>query len=58
MSSAANHRKRSHRSYKQKAAAFNSFQRKQLVRTEVSKQMKARKSFFAKLMGLFQKGDK
>lgn len=58
MSSARNHRIRSHRSYKNRVATLEQFQRHQLVKTSTRKQMNETKSFFAKLMGLFKRGDK
>ena len=53
MSSAKNHRIRSHR-----VSTAEQFQRRQYVKGSQKKVMKERKGFFAKLMGLFKKGDK
>lgn len=58
MSSARNHRIRSHRSYKNRVSTLEQFQRHQLVKTSTKKYMNEKNSFFAKLMGLFKKGDK
>lgn len=58
MSSAKNHKIRSHRSYKSKAAMLNNFQRSQLIKTASVKAMKEKSSLFTKLMGMLKKGDK
>lgn len=58
MSSARNHRIRSHRSYRNKVSTAEYFQRRQLVKTTQKKVMKEKSNFFTKLMGLFKKGDK
>lgn len=58
MSSARNHRIRSHRSYKTKVSTAEHFQKKQLVKSTTKKYMNAKSNFFASLMGLFKKGDK
>lgn len=52
MSSAKNHRIRSHRSYRNRVSTAEQFQRRQYVKGS------QKKGFFAKLMGLFKKGDK
>lgn len=58
MSSAKNHRIRSHRSYRNKVSTAEQFQRKQFVKSTQKKTMKQQGNFFTKLMGLFKKGDK
>lgn len=58
MSSAKNHRIRSHRSYRNKVSTAEQFQRRQYVKGPQKKIMKEHKGFFAKLMGLFKKEDK
>lgn len=58
MSSAKNHRIRSHRSYRNKVSTTEQFQRRQYVKGSQKKIMEEHKGFFAKLMGLFKKGDK
>lgn len=58
MSSAKNHRIRSHRSYRNKVSTAEHFQSKQLVKSSTKKAMGAKSNFFANLMGLFKKGDK
>lgn len=58
MSSARNHRIRSHRSYKNKVSTAEHFQNKQILKVSQQKVMKEKSNFFAKLMGLFKKGDK
>ena len=58
MSSAKNHRIRSHRSYRNKVSTAEHFQRKQLVKSSTNKAMDAKINFFANLTGLFKKGEK
>lgn len=58
MSSAKNHRIRSHRSYRNKVSTAEQFQRKQFVKSASKQVMKEKGNFFTKLMGLFKKGDK
>lgn len=58
MSSARNHRIRSHRSYRNKVSTAEHFQRKQMVKAASKQAMNAKSNFFTKLMGLFKKGDK
>lgn len=58
MSSAKNHRIRSHRSYRNKISTAEHFQRKQVVKATSNQIMKTNGSFFTKLMRLFKKGDK
>lgn len=58
MSSAKNHRIRSHRSYRNRVSTAEQFQRRQYVKGSQKKVMEEHKGFFAKLMGLFKKGDK
>ena len=55
MSSAQNHRARSRRGYKMKAAAFNNLQRSNYIRQENRRQMKERASFFNALLSIFAK---
>ena len=49
---------RSHRSYRNKVSTAEQFQRRQYVKGSQKKIMEEHKGFFAKLMGLFKKGDK
>lgn len=58
MSSAKNHRIRSHRSYRNKVSTAEQFQRKQYVKPASKQVMKDKGNFFTRLMGLFKKGDK
>lgn len=58
MSSARNHRIRSHRSYKNKVSTAEHFQNRNFVKTTQKKAMKEKSNFFTKLMGLLKKGDK
>lgn len=58
MSSARNHRIRSHRSYKNRVSTAEHFQSRNFIKTTQKKAMNDKKNFFAKLMGLFKKGDK
>lgn len=58
MSSAKNHRIRSHRSYRNKVSTAEQFQCKQFVKAASKQVMKEKGNFFTKLMGLFKKGDK
>jgi hypothetical protein len=58
MSSAKNHKIRSHRSYRNKAAMLNNFQRTNYMKQTTKKTMQEKKSFFATLMGMFKKGEK
>jgi hypothetical protein len=58
MSSAKNHRIRSHRSYKNKVSTAEHFQSRQYVKAVQKKSMNEKSNFFAKLMGAFKKGDK
>ncbi len=58
MSSAKNHRIRSHRSYRNKVSSAEYFQNKQYARAAQKEIMKQQGSFFTKVMGLFKKGDK
>lgn len=58
MSSAKNHRIRSHRNYRNRVSTAEQFQRRQYAKVSQKKVMEEHKGFFAKLMGLFKKGDK
>lgn len=58
MSSAKNHRIRSHRSYRNKVSTAEQFQQKQCVKAASKQVMKGKGNFFTRLMGLFKKGDK
>lgn len=58
MSSAKNHRIRSHRSHRNKVSTAEQFQRKQFVKAASKQVMKEKDNFFTRLMGLFKKGDK
>lgn len=58
MSSAKNHRIRSHRSYRNKVSTAEHFQHKQYIKAAQKKTMKQQGGFFTKLMGMFKKGDK
>ncbi|MGF0017513.1 hypothetical protein [Sporofaciens sp. SGI.106] len=58
MSSAKNHRIRSHRSYRNKVSTAEHFQKKQLVKKSQQKVLKEQSNLFTKMMGLFKKGDK
>lgn len=58
MSSAKNHRIRSHRSYRNKVSSAEQFQRKQYMKASTKQVMKEKGNFFTKLMGLMKKGDK
>lgn len=55
MSSAHNHRVRSSRGYKKKAAAFNNLQRKNFIVQETRRQMKQQHTLFGTLLKLFRK---
>lgn len=58
MSSAKNHKIRSHRSYRNKVSTVERFQKKQIIKNSQQKALKESGNFFTKLMGLFKKGDK
>lgn len=58
MSSAKNHRIRSHRSYRNKVSTAENFQRKQYVKAASKQVMKGKSNFFTRLMGMLKKGDK
>lgn len=58
MSSAKNHRIRSHRSYRNKVSTAENFQRKQYVKAVSKQVMKGKSNFFTRLMGMLKKGDK
>lgn len=58
MSSAKKHKARSRRSYKNRAAMLDTFQRVQITNLQAKKAMEERGRFAAKVMGLFKKGDK
>lgn len=58
MSSARNHRIRSHRSYRNRVSTAENFQRKQYVKAASKQVMKSKGNFFTRLMGMFKKGDK
>ncbi len=58
MSSAKNHRIRSHRSYRNKVSTAEQFQRKAVVKVSQQKIMKEHSNFFARLFGKLKKGDK
>lgn len=53
MSSAQNHRIRSRRGYRMKAAAFNNLQRSNYIRQETRRQTKDKDSFFSTLLNIF-----
>lgn len=55
MSSAQNHKIRSRRGYRMKAAAFNNLQRSNYIRQESRRQMKDKTSFFNALLNIFTK---
>ena len=55
MSSAQNHRARSRRGYRMKAAAFNNLQRSNYIQQENRRQMKDKTSFFNALLNIFTK---
>lgn len=57
MSSAKNHRIRSHRSYRNKVSTAEHFQNKQFAKVSQQKLLTG-ENFFTKLMGLFKEGDK
>lgn len=58
MSSAKNHKIRSHRSYRNSVATAEQFQRKTAMKVSQQKVMKEKGNFFTRLMGMFKKGDK
>jgi hypothetical protein len=58
MSSAKNHRIRSHRSYRNKVSTAENFQHKQYVKAVSKQVMKGKSNFFTRLMGMLKKGDK
>lgn len=58
MSSARNHRIRSHRSYKNKVSAMEQFQRNQVIKAATKKAMKEKGNLFTKFLGLLKKGKK
>lgn len=58
MSSAKNHKIRSQRSYRNRVATAENFQRKAVMKVSQQKVMKEKGNFFTKLMGLIKKGDK
>lgn len=57
MSSARNHRIRSHKSYRKQVSTAEHFQNKQLAKFSQQKLLTG-ENFFTRLMGLFKKGDK
>lgn len=58
MSSAKNHRKRSHKSYKNKRFITEQFHNRQFAKVSQQKVMKEQGNFFARLFSKFKKGDK
>lgn len=58
MSSAKNHKIRSQRSYRNRVATAEQFQRKSVMRVSQQKVMKEKGSFFTRLFSKFKKGDK
>ncbi len=58
MSSAKNHRIRSHRSYRNRVSTAEHFQAKQFAKVSQQKVMKEQGNFFARLFSKFKKGDK
>lgn len=58
MSSAKNHRIRSHRSYRNRVSTAEHFQTKQFAKVSQQKVMKEQSNFFARLFSKFKKGDK
>ena len=58
MSSAKNHRIRSHRSYKNRVSTAEHFQAKQFAKVSQQKVMKEHGNFFARLFSKLKKGDK
>lgn len=58
MSSAKNHRIRSHRGYKNLVSAAEQFQRRQVIKATNKKVMQEKSSFFSKFMGLLKKGER
>lgn len=58
MSSAKNHRIRSHRSYRNRVSTAEHFQTKQFAKVSQQKVMKEQGNFFARLFSKLKKGDK
>lgn len=58
MSSAKNHRIRSHRSYRNRVSTAEHFQTKQFAKVSQQKVMKEQGNFFVRLFSKFKKGDK
>ncbi len=58
MSSAKNHRIRSHRSYRNRVSTAEHFQTKQFAKVSQQKVMKEQGNFFTRLFSKFKKGDK
>lgn len=58
MSSAKNHRIRSHRSYRSSVSAAERFQQNQVVKYADNRAMKEKRNIFAMFMGLLKKGER
>lgn len=58
MSSAKNHRIRSHRSYRNRVSTAEHFQAKQFAKVSQQKVMKEQGNFFARLFSKLKKGEK